>query len=209
MITIEQLEALAPHATDQENTVNAINSVCEKFDINTDRRVRYFMTQTSFESAGFTHFEENLHYSHAEQLVRVWPSHFSMTGDDGKALASDYVGNPEKLGNFIYANRNGNGDVDSGDGWAFRGRGPIELTGRSNYEACSQAVYGDDRLVTNPDLVAECEAGFMSSGWFWSEHGLNALSDDDEFTKVTKAINGSAVTVPERLVVLDKANSIF
>lgn len=210
MISKNQLLALAPKALDAEGLTAAINKTLDKFDINTVRRVRYFMAQTAFESAFFTHFEENLYYSTAERLCEVWPSHFVMTQQDPKrAWAPDYIKNAQKLGNFIYANRNGNGNVASGDGYLFRGRGPIEVTGRQNYANCSNFLYGDDRLVQHPEQLLLSENGMLSAGWFWSINGLNVLADQDSFTRVTQIINGSDSSVSLRLNVLNQVNLIF
>jgi putative chitinase len=125
------------------------------------------------------------------------------------AYAPDYIKNPQKLGNLVYANRNGNGDVASGDGYLFRGRGAFHLTGRVNYTNYSKAVYGDLHIVSNPDLVLSMADAFMSAGWFWNNNGFNALADSDSFTEVTRIINGSTKTVPERIPVLNKANAIL
>jgi putative chitinase len=173
------------------------------------RRVRYFLAQSCFETQTFTHWAENLTYTTPERLCTVWPSRFSMTPMGTKAYAPDYVCNAQKLANLVYANRGGNGDVTSGDGFNFRGRGGFHLTFRNNYAAYSNARYGDDRIVQNPDLVAQPADAMMSAGWFWSTNQLNDLADADAFTRVTEKINGSDATVPQRLPVLNKANSIF
>lgn len=188
--------------------VNSINAVLDKFAINTPRRVRYFMTQSAFETRMFSRFEEDLWYSTPERLVAVWPKRFTMDSDDTKlAYAPSYLKNPEKLANFVYGGRNGNSSP--GDGWLYRGRGGFHLTFFDNYRAYSQAVYGDDRCIDDPDLVAQPADALLSAGWFWDVHGLNHLADADQFTKVTTIINGSASTVPKRLEVLRRANQIF
>lgn len=215
MITKQQLMSFAPNTAavsddPYQDLVDAINATLDKFNIDTPRRIRYFMAQSFFETQGFTRFVENLNYTTPERLVAVWPARFTMSaGDASRAFAPDYAGNPEKLANLVYANRNGNGDAASGDGWSFRGRGGFHLTFRGNYVRCSQDTYGDDRLVQNPDLVMAFPAAMASAGWFWNLHGFNDLADSDSLTKVTEIINGSAATVPERKVVLDKANLIF
>lgn len=209
MITEAQLRTFAPRAFTPE-LLTAINDTLSKFNIDTSLRTSYFLTQAYFETANFTRFIESLNYSTPSRLVAVWPHRFTEDQTDTtKCYAPDYTGNPEKLANLVYANRDGNGDVQSGDGWKYRGRGGFGLTGRDNYTKCSANTYGDDRLVTNPELVEAFEAGMMSAGWFWDEHKLNALADANEFTKITHVINGSETTVPERLVVLHKANLIF
>jgi putative chitinase len=209
-ISKTQLLKFAPQALNPDSLVLALNTTIDKFDVNTVRRVRYFMAQVSFESMAFTKFEEDLFYRDPQRLCDVWPTHFVMTqGDAHRAYAPEYIRNPLKLGNFIYANRNGNGNQASGDGYLFRGLGPIEVTGRQNYANCSQFLYQDDRLVQHPEQLLLAEPGMMSAGWFWSIHGLNALADQDSFTRVTQIINGSDSSVSLRLNVLNKANLIF
>jgi len=209
MITLNQLTTFCKAAATQA-LVDAINQTLVRCDINTPRRLRYFMAQAYHESQAFTHFAEDLYYLDPNRLVAVWPRHFTMQlTDASKAYAPNYVKNSQKLGSLIYANEYGNGDVASGDGYNFRGRGIFGLTFRSNYAACSTDVYGDDRLVQNPDLAAQLPGAVDSAGWFWSHHGFNALADADALTSMTEVLNGSAITVPARLQVLNVANSIF
>ncbi len=214
MITSDQLKRFAPDFDVPEEKITelvyAINNTMVRFEINLPRRIRYFMAQSFCESQGFTHFTENMSYRKPERLVEVWPSRFTLdVADKTKLFAPDYVRNPAKLGNAVYANRNGNGNVASGEGYLFRARGIFGLTGKANYAACSAFLYGDNRLVEHPELVAEYEAGVESAGWFWHNNGLNAEADADRFTATTEKINGSARTVRERLAVLKTANSVF
>lgn len=209
-VTLEQIKSFAPRAKcGPEALLDATNFAIEKAKLDTPRRLRYFMTQTHFETGGFRHFEEDLLYTTAERLAKVFDKRLSLTPKPGFGLAADYVRNPQKLANFVYANRYGNGDAASNDGWNFRGQGCIHLTFRSNYMAFSKAMYGDDRAVRDPKLIQSIEAGMLSAAFFWNNNGLNALSDLDEFTAVTRKVNGSTVTVPERLETLRLANSIF
>lgn len=209
-VTLEQIKRFAPRAKcDLEELVDATNLAIEKAKLDTARRLRYFMTQTHFETGGYRHFEEDLFYTTAAQLVRVFDKRISLTPKPGFGLAADYLRNPQGLANFVYANRYGNGDAKSNDGWNFRGQGCIHTTFRANYMSFSKAMYGDDRIVRNPKLIQQIEVGMLSAAFFWTNNGLNALSDLDEFTQVTRKVNGSAVTVPERLEVLRLANSIF
>jgi putative chitinase len=174
--------------------------------------MRYFVAQTFFETLSYTAFAENLYYTKAAQLVAVWPSRFTCDQNACTATiayAPDYVCNAQKLANFVYCNRNGNGNLASNDGYNFRGRGGLQNTGRANYLAYSLAQYGDDRCVKNPDMLSQPEDAFESAGWFWTTHGLNALADTDSFTLVTKNINGSTVTVPDRIKVLNTVNSVL
>lgn len=210
-ITSDQLKAFA--GLNSETLVDGINATLERCDISTPRRVRYFMTHASMETQQFTKFEEDLYYRKAERLSVVWPTRFTLdkskSGALGYAYAEDYLRNPEKLANFVYGNRNGNGDPKTGDGFRFRGRGTFHLTFASNYLEYSKAMYGDDRIFKNPDLVALPEDAMLSAGWFWTRHKFNLMADRDEFTRSTVKLNGSADTVKARLLILNKAKEIF
>jgi len=213
-INATQLASFASHITDSNtlsSLVEAINNAMNRFSINTPKRVRYFMAQTSFETGGFTTWEEDLTYTHAERLVAVWPSRFSLTEDTpGKEYAPDFVNAPDRLANLVYANRDGNGNEASGDGSAYKGRGGLDLTFHNNYSAASLYLYKDASVyLNNPDLVAAPTDAFLSAGWFWQVNGLNALADSDSFTQATRVINGSTDTVPQRLPVLNSANAVF
>lgn len=209
-VNASQIASLAPQAVGPQAIADAINATADYYGISSSpRRVRYFVAQSCFETQNFSYWSENLMYTTPARLCAVWPSRFSLTPVAGKALASDYVCSPSKLANLVYASRGGNGDVNSGDGFAFRGRGGFHLTFRNNYAAYSQARYGDDRVVQNPDLVSQPADAFMSAGWFWSTNGLNALADADQFTNATQVINGSTATVPQRLQTLGQVNKIF
>jgi len=210
LITTSQLNALVPLGAQAQALTDAINATMTYYGLaDQPRRVRYFIAQSCFETQNFSRWVENLMYTTPERLCAVWPSRFAMQPMTNKAYAPDYVNNPAKLANLVYAGRNGNGDAASGDGWLFRGRGGFHLTFRNNYAAYSRARYGDDRIVQNPDLVAQPQDAMMSAGWFWSTNNLNALADADQFTNATRVINGSTDTVPQRLPVLNKANKIF
>lgn len=210
-ISSSQLLQLAPSLGDGAQALtDAMNDTMAYYGIDqSPRRIRYFIAQSAFETGMFQRWVEDLTYTTPERLCTVWPARFSMTPMGSKAYAPDYVRNAQKLANLVYANRNGNGDAASGDGFNFRGRGGFHLTFRDNYAAYSNARYGDDRIVQNPDLVAQPEDAMMSAGWFWSTKNINALADADAFTRTTEVINGSDATVPQRLPVLNKANSIF
>ncbi len=210
-ITASQIAQLTPNAAGPDAIADAINATAQNYGISdTQLRMRYFIAQSCFETQNFSFWSENLMYTTPERLCIVWPFRFSMTqGAQGLAYAPDYTGNPQKLANLVYASRGGNGDPTTGDGYAFRGRGGFHLTFRNNYANYSQARYGDDRIVQNPDLVSQPADAFMSAGWFWSNNGLNALADADQYTRATQVINGSTATVPQRLVTLDQVNAIF
>jgi putative chitinase len=188
MISRENLLAITtPEMADK--WIDALNATCEQFNINTPERIAGFLSQIAHESAGFKATSENLNYS-AEALCRVWSSRFNADN------SQEYARNPEKIANKAYCNRMGNGDELSGDGWNYRGRGLIQLTGRDNYTRFSNAVGVD--VVENPDLVAEPEMAALSAGWFWSTNGLNALADARDIVGMTKRINGGTHGLDDR-----------
>jgi|YelNatPaOPRAMG01_1025707.scaffolds.fasta_scaffold159764_2 putative chitinase len=161
----------------------SLDDTCTKFQINTPLRIAAFIAQVAYESADMSTLSENLNYS-AKALLTLFPHHFD------EATAIQYARKPEKIANRIYANRYGNGDESSGDGWKYRGRGLIQLTFKDNYRAYSTDIYNDDRILVNPDLVAQVKDACLSSGWFWIKHGLNALADKENFSLITERING-------------------
>jgi putative chitinase len=153
-----------------------------------NERIASFLAQTGDESHHFNVLEEHLSYS-AARLMKVWPKRFPAC-----TIAQKYERNPEKLGNFAYANGIGNGPESSGDGYRFRGRGMIRLTGRSNYASASKAL-GED-LLDHPERLAEPALATMSAAWFWASHSLNELDDDrtgdndlDDFTTITRILS--------------------
>jgi putative chitinase len=209
-ITGAQIASLTPHAVGSDAIASAINATAQYYGISDSAlRMRYFIAQSCFETENYSSWSEDLMYTTPERLCAVWPSRFSMVQGSSLAYAPDYTANPAKLASLVYAGRSGNGNASSGDGFAFRGRGAFNLTFRSNYSAYSQARYGDDRIVQNPDLVAQPTDAFMSAGWFWSTNGLSAIADADQFTRATQVINGSTSTVPQRIITLNQVNTIF
>lgn len=183
MITREALQQIVPDLDDDQaqEVADSLNPAMDWASINTPERQAAFIAQLAHESQGLKVLKENLNYS-AQALRRTWPRHFSL------AQAQDYARQPERIANRAYANRNGNGDEDSGDGWNYRGRGPIQLTGKDNYAAAGQALGLD--LVSNPDQVATWQIGAYTAAWFWNDNGLNRHADAGDFIILTQRING-------------------
>lgn len=186
----EQLaQALHMSPAKAEEWIDAINTTFETFGIETLEQQASFLGQCAHESNGFTALVENLNYK-AESLCKVWPKRFSSL-----EAAQPYHRNPEAIANKVYANRMGNGDEESGDGWNFRGRGLIQLTGRDNYRACGEALGAD--LESDPDLVSTPMYAALSAGWFWHKNHLNNIAED--ITAVTKKINGGTHGLEDRV----------
>jgi putative chitinase len=192
----EQLaQAVGLSPAKAEEWVDAINTTFETFEINSLEQQASFLGQCAHESGGFATLVENLNYK-AESLCKVWPKRFPSLD-----AAQPYHRNPEAIANKVYANRMGNGDEDSGDGWNFRGRGLIQLTGRDNYRACGEALGAD--LESDPDLVSTPMYAALSAGWFWHKNHLNNIAED--IPAVTKKINGGTHGLDDRVARTERA----
>ena len=185
------LEKLKGHVPDV--VITQIPTVMEKFQINTPLRLAHFLAQCGHESGGFKATQENLNYS-ADGLKKIFPKYFPGN------LAESYARNPEKIASKVYGGRMGNGGEETKEGYKFRGRGYIQLTGKDNYSSFAKSI-GED-TVANPDLVASKYA-LASAGWFFSKNGLNAIADkgadDATVTAVTKRVNGGTIGLPDRI----------
>lgn len=169
------------------------------YGINTHARMAPWLATIAHESAGLTRLEESLNYS-ARRLVEVWPSRFG----PGKADPTEYANNPEKLANFVYGGRMGN--TEPGDGWKYIGRGPIQLTGRENYERFYAS--SGTNVVRFPDLLLEPPVGALSAGWYWQDRGLNELADEDRFEDIVRKVNGGLIGYEDRLQRLNLAYNV-
>jgi putative chitinase len=174
--------------------IDSIPEVAAKFGINTPLRVAHFLAQCGHESGGFRVTQENLNYS-AKGLNGIFKKYFPT-----EASAAPYARQPQKIANKVYANRMANGSEASGDGYKFRGRGYIQLTGRDNYTQFGKAIGVD--IPSNPDVVASTYA-LASAAWFWSKNGLNKLADagasDTAVTSITKRVNGGTIGLADRI----------
>jgi putative chitinase len=173
-----------------------------KYGITTPARQAAFLAQLAHESAELRRTQENLNYSW-ERLRKVFPRYFRT---DPEAQA--YGRQPERIANRVYANRMLNGDETSGDGWRFRGRGPIQVTGRENYRKSGQAL--GINLESDPDRLLDPATGCMAAAWFWHSRGLNALADSDDenaFREITRRINGGFFGLEERVHFWERARA--
>lgn len=173
--------------------LSELESVIREFDISNPFRLSHFLAQCAHESGNFKHVRENLNYS-AEGLVKVFPKYFS------KETALWYARKPEAIANVVYGGRMGNGDKNSGDGWKYRGRGYLGLTGKANYKSFADFI-GDQSVMTNPDLVATKYA-LTSAAWFFQMRKLWKICDegmsDEIVVKVSKLINGGTIGLADR-----------
>lgn len=205
-ITTAQLKEIFPDANSKvlSSIVEPLNKAMEEFEINTPLRCAAFVAQCAHESDLFTEEVENLNYS-AKGLMNTWPKRFP-----NLELANQYARQPQKIANFVYSSRMGNGDEASNDGWNFRGRGFIQITGKESYIACGKKLGID--LVKDPSYLETVEGACRSAGWFWQWKKLNKPADEKDILKMTKLINGGTIGLQSRtdyynraLKVLDKA----
>lgn len=175
-----------------------INELAPKYGISEAGRLHEFIAQVAHESGEFSIKTENMNYSTPARLVVIWPSRFSLDGSGGKLKASDYTGNAEKLANTVYANRMGNGDFASGDGFRYRGGGFLQLTGKESYARYAKYIGKD--IGETADLVRSTDRYALDSAlWEFSiDKSLNDEADRDEFLKITKAINGGTIGEADR-----------
>ena len=198
MLTLNQLKQLLPRNKYVEHWHHALSQLLPDYDINTAPRIAAFIAQCSHESGGFTTLKENLNYK-PQSLRRLFNKYFP---DD--AIANQYCARPNKqeaIANRIYANRMGNGDESSGDGFRFCGRGLIQLTGRSNYQNFADSIEVDGKpLAINdvPEYLATFEGAAQSACWFWETNRLNRFADADDIKGLTKAINGGYIGLEDR-----------
>lgn len=175
-----------------------IFDACTSFKIQTPLRLAHFLAQCSHESAGFTRVEENLNYS-AKGLLQVFPKYFT------EESAIKYEHNGIMIASRVYADRMGNRDETSQDGWKFRGRGYIQLTGKDNYQRFGSKV--SENLLTDPDLVAT-KYPLLSAAWFWDSKNLNELADmgstENEVATITRKVNGGFNGLEERTKLFNK-----
>ena len=163
--------------------------VMDFYDINTPKRMAAFLAQCAHESGNFRTVKENLNYK-AEGLRKIFPKYFQDVDP------TDYAHNPQKIANRVYANRMGNGDEASGDGFDFCGRGLIQVTGRTNYQTCSDWLEVD--FLDDTTWLETPEGACWSAGWFWDSRELNTLADKGDIKTITKRINGGFIGLEDR-----------
>jgi len=186
-----KLERLKGHIPD--SVISQIPDTAQKFQINTPLRLAHFLAQCGHESGGFKATQENLNYS-ADGLKRIFPKYFPGN------LAESYARQPQKIAARVYGGRMGNGVESTGEGFKFRGRGYIQLTGKDNYTAFGKAINED--VLSNPDLVSTKYA-LLSAAWFFSRNGLHKMADegstDAVVTKITRRVNGGTIGLADRI----------
>ena len=198
-ITSQQLLQILPNAGQVAGVfVPVLNTAMNRYQIVGSKRIAVFIAQVGHESGQLTRLVENLNYS-AEALQRAWPSRFSAK------LAADVARKPEQIANIAYGNRMGN--TEQGDGWKYRGRGLIQITGKNNYRACGEALGLD--LIAQPELLEKPQHACMSAAWFWATNGLNTLADAGKFDAITQRINGGQNGAADRQALYARAPKVL
>lgn len=190
------------------------NSILPNFSINTPLRVAAFLSQVGHESGGLALLEENLNYS-AEALANVWPKRYAKTLQNGvyaknsvgrylpSTLALEIARKPVLIASNTYANRMGNGSVESQEGWEYRGRGLLQLTGKANYAELTLNTGID--FVSNPDLLKQPVYALISACMYWKKNRLNRFADKKDIESLSKAINGGIIGLEHRKALYEKA----
>jgi putative chitinase len=191
MLTKEKIVHLLHGNPEAEAWADAAMEILPKYEINTPNRVAGFFAQTGHESQSLKVLEENLFYR-AETLDKIFPKYFKNAGRN----AAEYAKQPQKIANVVYANRMGNGDAASNDGYNFRGRGPIQLTGRENYTNFGKTIGLTAEQVI--DYVQTKKGALESACWYWKSRNLNAACDASDIVKMTKLVNGGTIGLEDR-----------
>lgn len=189
-----------------ESWASAVESALARFEITSQKQVAAWIAQTAHESGGYVLLQENLNYS-ADGMAAIWPNRFAVLGPDKKPIKKDGKNQPNKfalalhrkpemIANVVYSARMGNGPIESGDGWKFRGRGLKQLTGKANYTKCGEGLGMD--LISKPDLLLQPQYAALSAAWFWVENKCGPLADAGDFVGLTKRINGGTIGLQDR-----------
>jgi putative chitinase len=180
---------------------NALCEILPVYEINTPERVAAWLAQCAHESGYFRFLKENLNYR-AESLLKTFPKYFKILDE-----AKQYEKKPEKIANRVYANRMGNGDESTGDGFRYLGRGLIQLTGKNNYTLFAAAI--DTPVEEIPEYLQTFEGAVQSACWFWEQNNLNRLADAKDIVTMSKRINGGTIGMEDRLMKYEKCLKLF
>lgn len=206
-ITADDLARILPRANEDvlASFVDALNAAMLRFQIVTPARQAAYIAQAAHESSEFTDLDESLYYTNAERVNAIFKKNFDALDVDE---AWGYLNQPERFANRVYANRLGNGDEASGDGWKYRGRGLFQITGAANYAACGRGIGVD--LLARPELLIQPQYAALSAAWYFKVNGCNALADLHDIDAITKRINGPAMLGrDERFAYFDKALEVL
>ena len=200
--TVDELRRIAPLCQNASTWAPLLATAAKIYDIlDTEERLAMWTATIAHESAQLRVLEEDLNYT-ALRLVQVWPGRFPSI-----EYARHFAFHPERLANRIYSSRMGNGDEASGDGWKFRGRGLIQITGRAMYRACSEGLR--QPLLDRPDLLLDPELAALSAAWYWTVNDCNLYADRNSFVRVTEIVNGGRNGLVDRQRYLETCRRIL
>lgn len=199
--TKEQVKRMIPDNQFIDDWYNALNTILPEYSINTPERVSAFMAQCAHESQNFKVLKENLNYR-ANSLYKTFRKYFPSI-----AVAKEYELKPEKIANKVYASRMGNDDEASGDGYRYRGRGLIQVTGKDNYTLFAESI--ETPLSEIPDYLQTFEGAVQSACWFWEQNNLNTFADARDIVNLTLRINGGTIGLEHRMELYNRAKRIF
>ena len=199
-VTVEQLKAIMPNTRHAEDFFRPLNNAMEHVEINTPLRTAMFLAQIAHESQELNRVLENLNYG-APGLLATFKGRFT------PAQANDYARQPERIANRAYADKLGNGNEASGDGWRYRGRGLIQVTGKDNYADCARTLNID--LVASPAFLETPEFAAQSAAWYWRKRDINEPADAGDVKEATKRINAKLLGLAERTEFFTRAKQIL
>ncbi|WP_278940665.1 glycoside hydrolase family 19 protein [Pseudomonas helleri] len=219
-ITSQQLLQILPNAGQVAGVfVPVLNTAMNRYQIVGQKRIAAFIAQVGHESCQLTRLVENLSYS-ADGLANTWPNRYAEPEGKGgclkvlvkgrqrnkpNALGLSLAGKPEQIASNVYAGRMGN--TAPGDGWKYRGRGLIQLTGKTNYGLCGEALGLD--LLAQPELLEKPQHACMAAAWFWGSNGLNSLADKGNIETITRRVNGGLTGLADRQAIYARALKVL
>ena len=201
MFDIDQLQQIIGNNRYIQQWFDSLTKLLPNYDITSNERIAAFLAECCEESINFTAVSENLNYR-PETLMRIWPHHFPTI-----EIANQYAHEQEKIANLVYANKIGNGNEASGDGWRFCGRGLIQLTGRENYQQFADSMGMDIEDVS--EYLETFEGAIQGACFFWKRGNLNSLADQGEIDKITRVINPAGLGIDERRTIYENALKIL
>lgn len=202
-LELSELRAIMPRSGGSAALyLEPLNQACDEFNIDNPDRLAAFLATLAVESAELTRVSENMNYSTAQRIADVFPSRFP-----NAAKAAPYVGQPERLANVVYSNRMGNGPVESGDGWRFRGAGLIQTTGAINHELCAKHFQMTREQVG--DWMRTPFGAARSAGYYWWRNACNVLADQQQFEVLTRKINAAKQEMARRWAYLAVARRVL
>lgn len=206
-ITPELFKVAAPTCKSPELFIDPLNEYLPRFYIDTYLEIGHFLAQYSYETGDFNKLVENTNYTTPERLVAVFPKYFYLnTVTSRKYDAKEYAGHADKIANIVYANRYGNGNTESGDGFKFRGRGLCHLTFKDNYSAFKKDMgqYFKDDILEKPEQLEDPINAIFAGIWFWDKNNINKDATNNSVEAVTRKINGGTNGLADRKAKTDK-----